>query len=92
MEKEKMYDLLNAKALEGNAGYGFRRLQVSAYLTRYDPLLVELKTEAFGTSNAAITKWREASAKATGTSTLLLSDAVQIREISVIGGEKKDYA
>ena len=77
-------DKLTVKPLEGCADYQFWSRNARAYLTRYDPLLLGLKPEAQGTSNVAINKWREASAQAKGTLTLLLSEQVQVRAIAIL--------
>ena len=82
-------DKITIKPLEGPKDYAFWRRNARAYLTRYDPLLLGLKPEAQGSSANAINKWREASAQAKGSLTLLLSEQVQVRAIAIIEDENK---
>ena len=80
MDKDKYAsDKISVKALEEPKDYAFWRRNARAYLTRYDPLLLGLKPAAQGTSASDINRWREASAQAKATLTLLLSEQVQVR-------------
>ena len=83
MDKDKTYEKLTVKSLEGRAEYAFWRRNDRAYLTLNDPLLLRLKPEPLGTSNAAISKWREASAQANGTLKLILREVVLICAIQL---------
>ena len=89
MDKDKSSDKISVNPLEGSSDYSFWRRNARAYLTRYDPLLLGLKEEPQGNGQANLNKWREASAQAKGTITLLLSEAVQVRAIPLIEDENK---
>ena len=89
MDKEKSYEKISIKHLEGCDDYPFWRRNARAYLTRYDPLLLGLKEGPQGNGQANLNKWREASSQAKGTITLLLSEAVQVHAEGLIEDEDK---
>lgn len=90
MDKEKYSsEKITVKKLEGSADYAYWRHNARVYLTRYDTLLLGLQEEHNSTSNAAITKWGEASAQAKWQLIILLSEPVQFRAIELIDDYEK---
>lgn len=60
------FDKHYVKPFEGSADDTHWAKNSQAYLHHYDSLLLGLKTQALGSSNANFTKWRVASAHAKG--------------------------
>ena len=80
-EDTKEYKIA-VRPLQGVVDFPDWRSNARAYLTRHDPLLLDLQREPNNSTPEAILKWKTESAKVKATLTLLLSTTVQIRSIT----------